>query len=232
MLIVDVIRTFGSRPSATIQSGDNEITLVRVQLWRVFDLWRCAGLVVGEYSKRNYMANTTWSRLLVFIIYWYRRQVVFAAKTRTSVQATISVIPDRGLLPSETVFPEISEFRSKGKIAELGNLARNPDYANGKLAFEPIMTLALIWTVRAGVKTSFLSAIPSHGKFYQSSGFTPIANGEKRRHPKVKVDGVGMVLDMLHVEKSPYTRRNLRKYAFLRNCVNRLEAIGPLAIGF
>jgi hypothetical protein len=129
------------------------------------------------------------------------------------------LIPDNRSLPSEGIFPEVDALRKLGKIAELGNLARNPGLGSGRMTFEPIMTLALRWAMHIGVSQCFLSAIPSHGAFYERTGFQYLANGESRPHPKVNnILGVGMTIDLDLAKDNTYTGGNLRKYKVLGNC--------------
>ena len=111
-------------------------------------------------------------------------------------------------------------------MSEIGNLARNPDFSQGKKVIEPIMTLVLEWAMRTDTKICFLSSIPSHGEFYRRCGFKYLAKGEVRPHPKVNnILGVGMTINLSHVE-AKYTQNNLHKYDRLaRDLRNRLSSI-------
>lgn len=204
----------------------------RVTLWKVLSLWETSGLVVKEYAKLGYMRDTFISQLKIIFQYLHRRQVIFVSKVGGTILSTISLIPDTGVLPSEQVFPEVGDLRSKGKILEIGNLARNPQFDYGRMSFEPIMATAILWAQEAGYKTSFLSAIPSHGAYYLRSGFEHLAQGEARPHPKVNfIKGVGMILNMSQIHRHSYVSRNLVKYAFVKDCMlNRLKSLGPIAI--
>lgn len=231
-LLLDLVLAYWFGSSARIKSNEVEYIYEKVDLWRIPSLWECAGLIVKEYSKLGYMGNHTSSRLKIFFCYYLRRQIVFRCTVEGELQATLALIPDNGLLPSEGIFPEVGALRQYGKIAELGNLARNPSLGQGRISFEPIMTLALRWAMHIGVKTCFLSAIPSHGAFYQRSGFKHLANGESRPHPKVNnIMGVGMVIDLMTAECNSYTGGNLRKYIVLTLCTKTpFEVISPVAI--
>ena len=178
------------------------------------------------------MGNHALSKLKIFSGYYYKREIVFRCTVAGKLQATLALIPDNGSLPSEGIFPEVDSLRQYGEIAELGNLARDPSLGQGKISFEPIMTLALRWAVHTGVKTCFLSAIPSHGAFYRRSGFQYLAGGESRPHPKVNnIEGVGMTICLSEVEANTYTGGNLCKYQTLAECTKTpLEAVKPVVI--
>ena len=231
-LMIDVILSIWFGPRARIKSAEIEYVYEKVDYWRIRSLWQCASLIVVEYSKLGYMGNHVISRLKIFFCYYWRREAVFRCTVAGKLQATLALIPDNGSLPSEGIFPEVDALRQYGEIAELGNLARDPSLGQGKISFEPIMTLALRWAVHTGVKTCFLSAIPSHGAFYRRSGFQYLADGESRPHPKVNnIEGVGMTISLSEVEANAYTGKNLCKYQTLAGCTKTpFEAVKPVAI--
>ncbi len=103
-LLIEVVLTYWYGPRASICMNEHEVTFRRLDPWKLNDLWACASLVVREYSKLGYMKNSVYSKLKIFLCYLYRRQTVFLAEQNGNLLATVSLIPDRGLLPSKSSF--------------------------------------------------------------------------------------------------------------------------------
>jgi len=160
------------------------------------------------------MKATLWNRIMIFFRFQSHELKVYAAKEGNKVVATLSVLHDSESLSVVELFPEICHYRKIGQISEIGYLATDSSYKGKKaleLVLEPLMTVAIVHAITDGIRHIAITVNPRHRLHYEKkAGFQILANGDVRKHPKVKkAPAVGLVLDLDESNCPDYVRHHV-----------------------